>query len=326
MVEGVECFNVLKNVYALENFSAELYIDGVQVVGIKHPDASTKPAECSSEMPYTIFVPSNRVLAIIHAYPQMRLLPIALKSISESESLGIVSVQELQQRIRELAKASSLAEMVKHIYNFVKELRLPYVTEFIHALAYGFLSPVTGFDGDLTNVIEPVVLREKDSDAYPIGYDKILSELFPEVKRLRICLPGEECSSHIPTLPSSVLNTFPIVIGLARAVNMSRKGKNTLLIVEEPELGLDFEKCRILSRHMVKAVNENPKLSIVMSTHSEEFLISMLREVAKNEELHKATHVYEFTKNGQVIEREVDEYGFTVIEFMKKELEEIYFR
>jgi len=155
--------------------------------------------------------------------------------------------------------------------------------------------------------------------------DYIIREvLFPEVKQYNIALPGlSESPSTIQLLPSSILHIYPLTIALVYVEKLAEKGAKVALLVEEPELGLDFKRQRMLAKHIISMIKKlRDSLIIAISTHSTEMLISLTKEAAE-EEVKDYIKIYEIL-NRRAEERTVTKSGAVYIKHMFEELAEIY--
>jgi hypothetical protein len=155
-------------------------------------------------------------------------------------------------------------------------------------------------------------------------HEIIAEELFPEVEHFNISLPGiSRTPSNIPLLPASILHSYPLIVAIAYAETISREGVRTVLIIEEPELGLDFRRQRQLAQHLVSAVKKaKGTLMVILSTHSTEMLISLTKEVAKKR-MRKYAKVYEVS-DSKVKGKAISRTGRVYVEHMFEELGEIY--
>jgi hypothetical protein len=155
-------------------------------------------------------------------------------------------------------------------------------------------------------------------------HEIIAEELFPEVEHLDISLPGiSKTPSNIPLLPASILHSYPLIVAIVYAETLSQKGVRTILIIEEPELGLDFRRQRQLAQHLVSAVKKaKGTLTVILSTHSTEMLISLTKEVARRR-IRKYAKVYEVI-DGRVRRESIGKTGRVYVKHMFKELGEIY--
>jgi hypothetical protein len=155
-------------------------------------------------------------------------------------------------------------------------------------------------------------------------FNEIIEEMFPEVKHFNISLPGiSRTPSNMPLLPASILHSYPLIVAIAYAETLSQKGVRTVLIIEEPELGLDFRRQRLLAQHLVSAVKKaKGTLTVILSTHSTEMLISLTKEVARRR-MRKHAKVCEVI-DGKVRRESIGRTGRVYVKHMFEELAEIY--
>jgi hypothetical protein len=155
-------------------------------------------------------------------------------------------------------------------------------------------------------------------------FNEIVEEMFPEVEHLGISLPGiSKTPSNMPLLPASILHSYPLIVAIAYAETLSQKGVRTVLIIEEPELGLDFRRQRLLAQHLVSAVKKaKGTLMAILSTHSIEMLISLTKEVA-GRRMRKHAKVCEVV-DGRVRRESIGGTGRVYVKHMFEELAEIY--
>jgi ABC-type transporter Mla maintaining outer membrane lipid asymmetry ATPase subunit MlaF len=155
-------------------------------------------------------------------------------------------------------------------------------------------------------------------------HEIIAEELFPEVEHFNISLPGiSKTPSNMPLLPASILHGYPLIVAIAYAETLSQKGVRIVLIIEEPELGLDFRRQRLLAQHLVSAVKKaKGTLMVILSTHSTEMLISLTKEVARRR-MRKHVKVYEVI-DSKVKGKSISRTGRVYVKHMFEELGEIY--
>ena len=155
-------------------------------------------------------------------------------------------------------------------------------------------------------------------------FNEIVEEMFPEVEHLGISLPGiSRTPSIMPLLPGSILHSYPLIVAIAYAETLSQKGVRTILIIEEPELGLDFRRQRLLAQHLVSAVKKaKGTLMVILSTHSIEMLISLTKEVA-GRRMRRYAKVCEVV-DGRVRRESIGRTGRVYVKHMFEELAEIY--
>jgi hypothetical protein len=155
-------------------------------------------------------------------------------------------------------------------------------------------------------------------------FSGIVEEMFPEVEHLGVSLPGiSKTPSNMPLLPGSILHSYPLTVAIAYAETLSQKGVRTVLIIEEPELGLDFRRQRLLAQHLVSAVKKaKGTLMVILSTHSIEMLISLTKEVA-GRRMRKHAKVCEVV-DGRVRRESIGRTGRVYVKHMFEELAEIY--
>jgi hypothetical protein len=155
-------------------------------------------------------------------------------------------------------------------------------------------------------------------------FNEIIEEMFPEVKHFNISLPGiSRTPSNMPLLPGSILHSYPLIVAIAYAETLSQKGVRTVLIIEEPELGLDFRRQCLLAQHLVSAVKKaKGTLMAILSTHSIEMLISLTKEVA-GRRMRKHAKVCEVV-DGRVRRESIGRTGRVYVKHMFEELAEIY--
>jgi hypothetical protein len=194
-----------------------------------------------------------------------------------------------------------------------------------------FNSPVSA----IATLVEPMAQRlvpetgVEETSEIKLGevvsrFNEIVEEMFPEVEHLGISLLGiSKTPSNTPLLPASILHSYPLTAAIAYAETLSRKVVRTILIIEEPELGLDFRRQRLLARHLVSAVKKaKGTLTVVLSTHSAEMLVSLTKEVARRR-MRKYAKVYEAI-DGRVRRESIGRTGRVYVKHMFEELAEIY--
>ena len=155
-------------------------------------------------------------------------------------------------------------------------------------------------------------------------FNGIVEEMFPEVEHLGVSLPGiSKTPSNMPLLPGSILHSYPLIVAIAYAETLSQKGVRTILIIEEPELGLDFRRQRLLAQHLVSTVKKaKSTLTVILSTHSAEMLVSLTKEVA-GRRMRRYAKVYEVI-DGRVRCESIGRTGRVYVKHMFEELAEIY--
>jgi len=207
------------------------------------------------------------------------------------------------------------------------------IEESLNALVLLYMSPPVS---DIMTLLRPIVSRLEPEleigKTHRVKLGEVASEieriiaekLFPEVKYLDISLPGiSEMPSNIPLLPASILHSYSLVASLAYAEKLSQAGIRVVLLVEEPELGLDFKRQRMLAEYIVSAVKRaNGMLTVMLSTHSAEMLISLTKEIARKK-MRKYARVCEVT-DGKVKCRSISKTGRVYVKHMFEELGEIY--
>jgi hypothetical protein len=225
---------------------------------------------------------------------------------------------------------STLSKYGVEVHDIVKARNN--IIEHLNAIISLYMNPPTS---DIVTLLEPLVQRLDPDLEIGITYkiklgelmsdaEKIVEKLFPEVEYLNIGLPGiSEVPSDIPLLPSSILHSYPLVVSLAYAEKLARAGIRVVLLIEEPELGLDLRRQRILAEHIVSAVKRaKGMLMIALSTHSTEMLVSLTKEVAKRR-VRKHARVCE-VYNGKAKCRPIGKTGRIYVKYMFEELGEIY--
>ena len=206
--------------------------------------------------------------------------------------------------------------------------------EQLHALELLYFNPPVS---TIATLVEPIVHRlvpeieVEETSEVKLGeviasrvHEIIAEELFPEVELFNISLPGiSRTPSNMPLLPASILHSYPLIVAIAYAETLSQKGVRTVLIIEEPELGLDFRRQRLLAQHLVSAVKKaKGTLTVILSTHSTEMLISLTKEVAKKR-MRKHAKVYEVIDR-RVRRESIGKTGRVYVKHMFEELGEIY--
>jgi len=206
------------------------------------------------------------------------------------------------------------------------------VIEQLNAIVSLYLSPLVS---DMVTLLEPVLQRFMPElevgkihrvklEELTKEIDNIVKSVFPETKYSNISLPGiSEAPSDIPLLPSSILHSYPLIISLVYAEKLVEAGGKVVLLIEEPELGLDIKRQRVLAGHIVSAVKKaKGALIVVLSTHSVEMIASLAKEIARRR-LRKYSRVCE-VYDGKVRCRTIDRAGRVYIKYMFEELGEIY--
>ena len=206
--------------------------------------------------------------------------------------------------------------------------------EQLHALELLYFNPPVS---TIATLVEPIVHRlvpeieVEETSEVKLGeviasrvHEIIAEELFPEVEHFNISLPGiSRTPSNMPLLPASILHSYPLIVTIAYAETLSREGVRTVLIIEEPELGLDFRRQRQLAQNLVSAVKKaKGTLMVILSTHSTEMLISLTKEVAKKR-MRKHAKVYEVIDR-RVRRESIGRTGRVYVKHMFEELGEIY--
>jgi len=281
-----------------------------------------------------------------------------LKSLLESLPEGATDtvrgwVEELLKDIRTVVEAEDLRFYLKVLMKLAEALdRLASVLssqgiethnierakantwEQLHALELLYFNPPVS---TIATLVEPIVHRlvpeieVEETSEVKLGeviasrvHEIIAEELFPEVKHFNISLPGiSRTPSNMPLLPASILHSYPLIVAIAYAETLSQKGVRTVLIIEEPELGLDFRRQRLLAQHLVSAVKKaKGTLTVILSTHSTEMLISLTKEVAKKR-MRKHAKVYEVIDR-RVRRESIGKTGRVYVKHMFEELGEIY--
>jgi hypothetical protein len=206
------------------------------------------------------------------------------------------------------------------------------VIEQLNAIVFLYLSPLVS---DMVTLLEPILRRfEPELEVGKIHkvklkeltkeIDNIVKSVFPEIEYLNISLPGiSEAPSDIPLLPSSILHSYPLIVSLVYAEKLIEAGGKVVLLIEEPELGLDIKRQRVLAGHIVSAVKKaKGALTVVLSTHSVEMITSLAKEIARRR-LRKYSRVCE-VYDGKVKCRTIDRAGRAYVKYMIEELGEIY--
>jgi hypothetical protein len=209
-----------------------------------------------------------------------------------------------------------------------------YTWEQLHALELLYFNPPVS---TIATLVEPIVHRLvpeigiEETSGVKLGeviasrvHEIIAEEMFPEVRRFDISLPGiSKTPSNMPLLPASILHSYPLTVAIAYAETLSREGVRAVLIIEEPELGLDFRRQRLLAQHLVSAVKKaKGTLMVILSTHSTEMLISLTKEVARRR-MRKYAKVCEVI-DGRVRCESIGKTGRVYVKHMFEELGEIY--
>jgi hypothetical protein len=206
------------------------------------------------------------------------------------------------------------------------------VIEQLNAIVFLYLSPLVS---DMVTLLEPILRRfEPELEVGKIHkvklkeltkeIDNIVKSVFPEIEYLNISLPGiSEAPSDIPLLPSSILHSYLLIVSLVYAEKLIEAGGKVVLFIEEPELGLDIKRQRVLAGHIVSAVKKaKGALTVVLSTHSVEMITSLAKEIARRR-LRKYSRVCE-VYDGKVKCRTIDRAGRAYVKYMIEELGEIY--
>jgi predicted ATP-dependent endonuclease of OLD family len=207
------------------------------------------------------------------------------------------------------------------------------IIETFNSLAFLYANPSLR---NVVNVLKPMLYRSdldiEIGEVHKVKLRDVVKEtshiiedvLFPEVKQYNIALPGlGETPSNIQLLPSGILHIYPLTIALAYAEKIAEKGAKIVLLIEEPELGLDFKRQRMLAKHVISVIKKlKDYLIIAVSTHSTEMLISLTREAAE-EEVKNYVKIYEILDR-KAEQRIVTKSGAVYIKHMFEELAEIY--
>jgi len=252
----------------------------------------------------------------------------------------VVEAEDLRSYLKVLMK---LAEVLDRFASILSsqgierhdiEIAKASIWEQLHAQELLYFNPPVS---TIATLVEPIVQRlvpeieiEETSEA-ELGkvtasrvHGIIAEKLFPEVELFNISLPGiSKMPSDMPLLPASILHSYPLIVAIAYAETLSQKGVRTILIIEEPELGLDFRRQRLLAQHLVSAVkNAKGTLTVILSTHSTEMLISLTKEVTRRR-MRKYAKVYEVI-DGRVRRESIGRTGRVYVKHMFEELGEIY--
>jgi predicted ATPase len=252
----------------------------------------------------------------------------------------VVEAEDLRSYLKVLMKLAEVLDRFASILSsqgierYDIEIAKASLWEQLHAQELLYFNPPVS---TIATLVEPIVQKlvpeieiEETSEA-ELGkviasrvHEIIAEELFPEVKHFNISLPGiSRTPSNMPLLPASILHSYPLIVAIAYAETLSQKGVRTVLIIEEPELGLDFRRQRLLAQHLVSAVkNAKGTLTIILSTHSTEMLISLTKEVAKKR-MRKHAKVYEVIDR-RVRRESIGKTGRVYVKHMFEELGEIY--
>jgi len=244
-----------------------------------------------------------------------------------------VEAEDLRSYLKVLMKLAEALDKLSIEIHDVERARA-YAWEYLHALELLYLNPPVS---TIITLTEPIVrslvpeIEAEGTSGVKLGeviasrvHEIIAEEMFPEVERLGISLPGiSRTPSNMPLLPASILHSYPLIVAIAYAETLSREGVRTVLIIEEPELGLDFRRQRQLAQHLVSAVKKaKGTLMVILSTHSTEMLISLTKEVAKKR-MRKYAKVYEVI-DSKVKGKSISRTGRVYVEHMFEELGEIY--
>jgi len=258
------------------------------------------------------------------------LVEVVVKTVREVKDLETY-VKAFMKIIEVLDKFTSILSREGVEVSDIRRARND-IEESLNALISLYINPPVF---DMIALLEPIVHRLKTEleigEPYGVrpgevvdNVGRVIKELFPEVKYLDISLPGiSEVSSDIPLLPTSILHSYSLITSFVYAEKLAEKGVRVVLLIEEPELGLDFKRQRMLAEYIVSTVKRaKGMLSVVISTHSAEMLVSLTKEVVKKR-MRKYSRVYE-VYDGKVRCRQVDRSGRVYVEYMFEELGEIY--
>ncbi|MCC6022920.1 MAG: ATP-binding protein [Desulfurococcaceae archaeon] len=258
------------------------------------------------------------------------LVEVVVKTVKEVKDLETY-VKAFMKIIEVLDKFTSILSREGVEVSDIRRARND-IEESLNALISLYINPPVF---DMIALLEPIVHRLKTEleigEPYGVrpeevvdNVGRVIKELFPEVKYLDISLPGiSEVSSDIPLLPTSILHSYSLITSFVYAEKLAEKGVRVVLLIEEPELGLDFKRQRMLAEYIVSTVKRaKGMLSVVISTHSAEMLVSLTKEVVKKR-MRKYSRVCE-VYDGKVRCRQVDRSGRVYVEYMFEELGEIY--
>jgi len=206
------------------------------------------------------------------------------------------------------------------------------VVEQLNAIAFLYLSPLVS---DMVALLEPILHRfEPELEVgriYKVKLGELTKEVvnivksvFPEIEYSNINLPGvSKAPSDIPLMPSSLLHSYPLIISLVYAEKLVEAGGKAVLLIEEPELGLDIRRQHMLAGHIASAVKKaRGSLIVVLSTHSVEMIASLAKEITRRR-LRKYSRVCE-VYDGKVRCRTIDRAGRVYVKYVFEELGEIY--
>ena len=253
----------------------------------------------------------------------------------------VVEAEDLRSYLKVLMK---LAEVLDRFASILSsqgierhdiEIAKARIWEQLHAQELLYFNPPVS---TIATLAEPIVLRKlvpeigiEETSGVKLEeviasrvHEIIAEEMFPEVRHLDISLPGiSKTASNMSLLPASILHSYPLIVAIAYAETLSQKGVRTILIIEEPELGLDFRRQCLLAQHLVSAVkNAKGTLTVILSTHSTEMLISLTKEVARRR-MRRYAKVYEVI-DGRVRRESIGRTGRVYVKHMFEELGEIY--
>jgi len=252
----------------------------------------------------------------------------------------VVEAEDLRPYLKVLMKLAEALERLASVLSSQGieardiERARAYTWEQLHALELLYFNPPVS---TIATLVEPIVHRLvpeigiEEISGVKLGeviasrvHEIIAEEMFPEVEHLDISLPGiSKTPSNIPLLPASILHSYPLIVAIVYAETLSQKGVRTILIIEEPELGLDFRRQRLIAQHLVSAVKKaKGTLTVILSTHSTEMLISLTKEVARRR-MRKYAKVCEVI-DGRVRCESIGKTGRVYVKHMFEELGEIY--
>jgi len=261
----------------------------------------------------------ERVIAdIIKSFEEARDITTLVKALMRTGEVLSNVIEMLSKQGVNTATATQIRNVIIETFN---SLAFLYANPSLRNVVNVLKPMLYRLDPDIeVGEVHKVKLRDVVEEASHI----IKDVLFPEVKQYNIDLPGlGETPSNIQLLPSGILHIYPLTIALVYAEKIAEKGAKIVLLIEEPELGLDFKRQRMLAKHVISMIKKlKDYLIIAVSTHSTEMLISLTREAAE-EEVKNYVKIYEIL-DGKAEQRIVTKSGAVYIKHMFEELAEIY--
>ena len=122
-------------------------------------------------------------------------------------------------------------------------------------------------------------------------------------------------------LSSGAVELIPLLLITDYGLKLSKNYNRIYIFIDEPEVHLEPPSQVKLAHFIFKLVDQYPKLSFIISTHSDVFLLAQTKYAASNDML-ESICVYEFSK-GKSFEKKIGKYGEVEIEGFRWALEKV---